>query len=712
MRGKDGVYCFTLFLTFILVVGSVIPVYDFDDNDPQTSGIVSEPEKAHAYLAGTPHAPIVIDGDTNFSATALAEGWPGDGSSGSPFVIDGLDIDLGGAAGSCIFISNTQVNFTISNCNLTGASVSPGAGIYLEDVKNARVVDNLCHQNTHGVFILGRGSKNCSLINNTCTQNIVSGIQLVACLNISLIRNNCSSNFHGINAIDLLDLGGYSGDLILASNICCNNTYGISIGDVNPEALGPMRNTVIDNNCSANSEDGISLTTPIYSSFINNSCNGNGASGIRLVDMVSHSLVVENTCNENGQSGIYLDDMTSENNFTDNLCSRNNQYGIYLEFIGHYDNDFYWNSFIDNLVGNARDEGTDTIFEYNYWSDYSGLDVAGDGFGDTPYPITGGNQDPNPLMRLPGSPPQWIETPSDQVIIYLEPFRYDLNISAYKDVDLWWVNDTINFHVDQSGIITNASILMPDRFGLQVFAIDTYSNILSSIITIIAMELSPPTWTQPPKDKLIEYGADLSYKLNAADVSEFGTWWINNTAHFTINDEGLVTTIGIIPVGVYDLQVFVNDTWGNTLNGTFSVFVIDTISPSFVILYTFAHNEEIIIQLTFEGLPYIDHYWLNDTEHFSLSEGSVINNATVLEPGVYRLEVRAYDPYDNYCSVVLVVTVMDIVISIPTTTTPSQTTNPIPEGVNPVMILSLEGGLGVVAVLSLVFVVILRRRES
>ncbi|MHA2302672.1 MAG: hypothetical protein ACXACD_17130, partial [Candidatus Thorarchaeota archaeon] len=69
----------------------------------------------------TPHSNITIDGDANFSATALLEGWPGDGSPENPYIIDGLDIDLGGGVGHCISISNTRVNFTISNCTLTGA---------------------------------------------------------------------------------------------------------------------------------------------------------------------------------------------------------------------------------------------------------------------------------------------------------------------------------------------------------------------------------------------------------------------------------------------------------------------------------------------------------------------------------------------------------------------------------------------------------------
>ncbi|MHA2360169.1 MAG: hypothetical protein ACXAB5_07835, partial [Candidatus Thorarchaeota archaeon] len=61
----------------------------------------------------TPHGTIVIDGDANFTATALLEGWPGNGSPEDPFIIDGLEIDRGGEVGHCISIINTRVSFII-----------------------------------------------------------------------------------------------------------------------------------------------------------------------------------------------------------------------------------------------------------------------------------------------------------------------------------------------------------------------------------------------------------------------------------------------------------------------------------------------------------------------------------------------------------------------------------------------------------------------
>ena len=46
-------------------------------------------------------------------------------------------------------------------------------------------------------------------------------------------------------------------------------------------------------------------------------------------------------------------------------------------------------------------------------------------------------------------------------------------------------------------------------------------------------------------------------------------------------------------------------------------------------------------------------YWINDTSNFNIDSNGVLTNTTILNPGTYWLELRAYDPYDNYCSVII-----------------------------------------------------------
>ena len=64
-------------------------------------------------------------------------------------------------------------------------------------------------------------------------------------------------------------------------------------------------------------------------------------------------------------------------------------------------NNIYHNNFIENVI-QASAENSDNQWddgaEGNYWSDYTGLDVDGDGIGDSPYIIGPNVVDQFPLM--------------------------------------------------------------------------------------------------------------------------------------------------------------------------------------------------------------------------------------------------------------------------------------------------------------------------
>jgi nitrous oxidase accessory protein NosD len=106
--------------------------------------------------------------------------------------------------------------------------------------------------------------------------------------------------------------------------------------------------------------------------------------------------------------GIMMTD-GSCNIFYDNyVADYHDGYGVAL---GGYhcmaeNNIFYRNTFVNNSKGvgynwdlygarNFWDNGK----EGNYWSDYNGTDVNGDGVGDTPYIINENNSDRYPLMQ-------------------------------------------------------------------------------------------------------------------------------------------------------------------------------------------------------------------------------------------------------------------------------------------------------------------------
>jgi len=119
--------------------------------------------------------------------------------------------------------------------------------------------------------------------------------------------------------------------------------------------------------------------------------------GIWLTDSTANKLV-RNKLQKNF-AGIYLF-FSTKNEISANTIELTATTAILARESA--DNLFYHNNFIENGQ-NAFDDGAnrwDDGKEGNYWSDYAGADADGDGIGDTPYEIPGGeNRDRYPLME-------------------------------------------------------------------------------------------------------------------------------------------------------------------------------------------------------------------------------------------------------------------------------------------------------------------------
>jgi parallel beta-helix repeat protein len=121
------------------------------------------------------------------------------------------------------------------------------------------------------------------------------------------------------------------------------------------------------------------------------------AVSIWLADSTANK-VVKNKLQENF-AGIYI--FSSPNNeISENTIESTATTGILVR--ESTDNLFHHNNLIENQR-NAFDDRSnqwDDGSAGNYWSDYSGEDADGDGIGDTPYEISGGeNRDRYPLME-------------------------------------------------------------------------------------------------------------------------------------------------------------------------------------------------------------------------------------------------------------------------------------------------------------------------
>ncbi|RLI44739.1 hypothetical protein DRO69_06705 [Candidatus Bathyarchaeota archaeon] len=112
--------------------------------------------------------------------------------------------------------------------------------------------------------------------------------------------------------------------------------------------------------------------------------------GILLTDSV-YCKILDNKIMNNNAWAICLSDGSSYNTIVGNLI-RNNPTGLYIADQSCQNNTFYRNNIINNthqVSYHGRYNSWDNGAEGNYWDDYNGTDLDGDGVGDTYCPHLG-----------------------------------------------------------------------------------------------------------------------------------------------------------------------------------------------------------------------------------------------------------------------------------------------------------------------------------
>ena len=281
--------------------------------------------------------------------------------------------------------SNDHVfNLTADYVNISGFTVtgatSFSAGIYLSSVNHCNISDNSAVHNKDGIYLYY--SSNNTLINNTASDKYYgAGIYLVHSSNNTLISNIALTNEYGIYLY-------YSSNNTLTNNAASNSECGIYL-------FHSSNNTLTNNNASRNLYEGIYLPFSSNNTLMNNIANSNNRYGIYLRS-ASNNTLTNNTASDNHGFGIYLSSSSSNlihNNYFNNT---NNAY-----------DDGY------NLWNTTKTKGVNIIGEPwlggNYWSDYAGTDLDGDGLGDSllPYNSSGNVQkggDYLPLIKAAAKP--------------------------------------------------------------------------------------------------------------------------------------------------------------------------------------------------------------------------------------------------------------------------------------------------------------------
>ncbi len=296
--------------------GKSVMMMSWHENDEQSPSLalgVSLPVFLEE-LQKSSSGPIMISGNEDFVNKARMNGWPGNGTSDNPYIIENLVIVTNQWATNGIHIENTDVYFIIRNCTITtsgdGWPPTYPSGIYLSNVYNAvlmnntalgckgfgyylsgvhdtMLINNTALQNNQGGYFLS-WSSNATLINNTAHGNVHHGFFLDSSINLTLITNR---------AINNSDTGYYlksSSNNTLMENIAVFNALGfeledssnhdVLLGNIVHDNLGSFfllysqYNRLESNKIYQNEYDAILLSYSGHNDLINNTLQSGGIS--------------------------------------------------------------------------------------------------------------------------------------------------------------------------------------------------------------------------------------------------------------------------------------------------------------------------------------------------------------------------------------------------------------------------------------------------
>jgi parallel beta-helix repeat protein len=489
---------------------NVTPAIMFDETFQVLPSLT---EEAKQIAANDPHGPITINGDSNFSATAVAEGWSGDGSAQDPYIIENYDITLGPTPEASINITNTRANYTIRGCNLIGPEATPSYGIYLVNSTNGRIINNMITKFANGVNVVG-GSSNLVVTGNNISYNSYS-IWWEDSDNLTITQNHCSHNFF----------------------------TGIYI---------------------SNSDEG---------TISGNNCSGNGNHGIHLYSISRYHVLTDNICIKNTWNGLRLE--SAIENTLENNTSSENEVGVFA--VGSNDNFIQWNIFENNTLINGASDGTPSIWDYNYWSDYTGSDADSDGIGDTWY-FLNGDIDHAPLM-FPPFPVEWAQPMTDQHVEFGSYFLYNISINCPAPY-AFQVNDSTNFWTGVPTLSSKTALAVGD-YPLTVNVTNIYGYFTEAIFTVFVRDTTPPIISEPDD---LSFGVGEEYQTIewiAQDLSSLSYVVLRNGSEVT-SDSTTQTSVHFSMIlesyqaGIFNYTMVVTDVYGNMA----SDMVLVTIQPT------------------------------------------------------------------------------------------------------------------------------------
>ncbi len=570
--------CPAIALVLILLIAFPMNLSSSIQQDRNTSPVLEQVD--NTTTSYTPHAMIRTNGDSELYDLAIADNWTGYGNLTHPWIIEGYSI----TDQRPIQIGQTDYIFTIRDCLITGTDPAIEYGIRLLDTEYSRIENCIISNAGEGIEfwnvrwgtiqnctifgcgdfgIYARYGQENNIYDCVVRDNPEVGINIHESEHMTL--ENTIVNGSGHEGILVTHESGWTSDYLTMVNITIINnggsTYpGLTVLDTHHVTATAM--TIYSNYVGllVQESDGFILTdSRIYQNTI---------AGVHGYES-NYAAFENNTIHHNGDSGLILEH-SYYCEVSSNLVHDNGGYGLELFNTNNsllYLNDIGWND-----LGNAIDTGVgsntwDYINTGNWWNDYAG------GI----YHIQGGAIDNFPSYSIVGESNGPLDVQFEAVDAYLNWSANALNPLSYEAYQngalmgsgLW---DGSNILVD-----VNSSALGTFECTLIAYHISGHNMTRTTSVTI--GDWVAPTWDFTPHDIIVVAGVDMFFQLAATDQTAIGGWGVDDTVNFAISASGLLTNNVDLSVGEYELNVSVQDIFGNTRYIALQVIVIADIPP-------------------------------------------------------------------------------------------------------------------------------------
>ena len=194
---------------------------------------------------------------------------------------------------------------------------------------------------------------------------------------------------------------------------------------------------------------------------------------------------------------------------------------------------------------------------------------ANDGIGDS-------GEDTVLVNTTDETAPTFDHALDDFDITFGNEFHYDINATD-QYLSGFNVNDT-NFDINSTGWL-NATLLPVGIYYLNISVYDTSGNTAWEEMYVNVTDQTAPTFDHALENFTHTFGTEFHYDINASDDVAVDDYAVNDT-NFDIDNTGYLNASGLA-LGIYYLEITVNDTNSNSVSDTMYVNVTDQTSPTF-----------------------------------------------------------------------------------------------------------------------------------